>query len=57
MINSAQSPVILNELPRLWVPAGIMIAVTVLAVNFIGDGLRDALTRAPAGASRGPRAW
>jgi peptide/nickel transport system permease protein len=42
MINSAQSPVILNGLPWLWLPPGIAIAVTVLAVNFIGDGLRDA---------------
>jgi len=42
MINSAQSPVILNDLPWLWIPPGVAIAVTVLAVNFIGDGLRDA---------------
>jgi peptide/nickel transport system permease protein len=42
MINSAQSPVILNDLPWLWIPPGVAIAVTVLAVNFVGDGLRDA---------------
>jgi peptide/nickel transport system permease protein len=42
MIQGAQSPVILNDMPWLWVPAGIMISVTVLAVNFVGDGLRDA---------------
>ena len=42
MIQGAQSPVILNDLPWLWIPAGILISVTVLAVNFIGDGLRDA---------------
>jgi ABC-type dipeptide/oligopeptide/nickel transport system permease subunit len=27
----------------LWLPPGVAIAVTVLAINFIGDGLRDAL--------------
>jgi peptide/nickel transport system permease protein len=42
MINSAQSPVILNDLPWLWIPPGVAIALTVLGVNFIGDGLRDA---------------
>ena len=42
MIQDAENPVILNDLPWLWVPAGIFITLTVLAVNFIGDGLRDA---------------
>jgi ABC-type dipeptide/oligopeptide/nickel transport system permease subunit len=27
----------------LWLPPGLAIAVTVLAINFIGVGLRDAL--------------
>jgi peptide/nickel transport system permease protein len=27
----------------LWLPPGLMIAVAVLAINFVGDGLRDAL--------------
>src|SRR3982751_4519661 len=43
MINAAQSPSVLLDSPRLWVSPGVAIAVTVLAVNFIGDGLRDAL--------------
>jgi peptide/nickel transport system permease protein len=30
-------------MPWLWVPPGLMIALTVLCVNFVGDGLRDAL--------------
>ena len=33
---------ILNNYPNIWVPAGICIVLTVLAFNFIGDGLRDA---------------
>ena len=43
MINAAQSPTVLRDLPWIWVPAGLVIALTVLAVNFVGDGLRDAL--------------
>ena len=43
MINEAQSPSVLIDLPWLWLSPGIAIALTVLAVNFIGDGLRDAL--------------
>ena len=42
MIQDAYNPVILNDVPWMWLPAGVFITVTVLAVNFIGDGLRDA---------------
>jgi peptide/nickel transport system permease protein len=43
MLNAAQSISILENMPWLWVPPGLMIALTVLSLNFIGDGLRDAL--------------
>jgi len=43
MLNEAQSLTILESMPWLWLPPGMAIAVTVLAINFIGDGLRDAL--------------
>jgi peptide/nickel transport system permease protein len=43
MLSDAQSLTILESMPWLWLPPGVAIAVTVLAVNFIGDGLRDAL--------------
>ena len=43
MINAAQSPSVLIDTPWLWIAPGVAIAMTVLAVNFIGDGLRDAL--------------
>ena len=43
MINAAQSPTVLIDTPWLWIAPGIAIALTVLSVNFIGDGLRDAL--------------
>ena len=43
MLTDAQSLTILTSQPWLWVPPGIMIMLSVLAVNFVGDGLRDAI--------------
>ncbi len=43
MLTEAQKLSVLDNMPWLWVPPGIMIALTVLCVNFVGDGLRDAL--------------
>jgi peptide/nickel transport system permease protein len=27
----------------LWMPPGIMVFLTIISINFLGDGLRDAL--------------
>lgn len=43
MMSAAQELVILERMPWLWVPPGLAIMVAVLSINFIGDGLRDAL--------------
>jgi peptide/nickel transport system permease protein len=43
MIFEAQDSNVLFQVPWLWLSPGVLIAVTVLAVNFVGDGLRDAL--------------
>ncbi|MWC29626.1 oligopeptide ABC transporter permease [Paenibacillus sp. MMS18-CY102] len=43
MLHDAQSLTVLTEQQWLWLPAGCMILIAVLAVNFVGDGLRDAL--------------
>ncbi|MDE7287608.1 MAG: ABC transporter permease [Lachnospiraceae bacterium] len=43
MLNGAQSLTVLTKQPWLWIPAGIPIVVLVMAINFIGDALRDAL--------------
>ena len=44
MVQSAVGDTaILNYFIECWLPAGIMIILAVLAFNFIGDGLRDAL--------------
>ena len=43
MLNGAQSLTVLTRLPWLWVPPGIVIILLVIAINFIGDAMRDAL--------------
>jgi peptide/nickel transport system permease protein len=43
MITAAQSPDVLLTAPWMWIAPGVTIALIVLAVNFVGDGLRDAL--------------
>ncbi len=43
MLTDAQSLTVLEQMPWLWVPPGFMILISVLAINFVGDGLRDAL--------------
>lgn len=43
MLNDAQSLTVIQSMPWLWLPPGLAIALTVLAVNFVGDGLRDAV--------------
>ncbi len=43
MLESARSLDVLQDGPWMWVPPAMMILLTVLSINFIGDGLRDAL--------------
>lgn len=43
MLNAARSFIILERHPWFWVPPGLMILITVLSINFVCDGLRDAL--------------
>ncbi|MNV96817.1 Oligopeptide transport system permease protein OppC [compost metagenome] len=47
MLHDAQSLTVLTDQQWLWLPAGLVILVTVLAFNFVGDGLRDALDARP----------
>ena len=42
MLNDARNLTTLQRLPFQWVPAGVLTVTFVLAVNFVGDGLRDA---------------
>jgi len=43
MLNEAQSLQVLVNEPWVWIGPGAAIALTVLSINFLGDGLRDAL--------------
>lgn len=43
MLFEAQSPTILSYMPWLWLAPGFFISITVLAVNLVGDGIRDAM--------------
>jgi peptide/nickel transport system permease protein len=43
MLNAARSITILSRQPWQWVPPAALVVTFVLAVNFVGDGIRDAL--------------
>jgi peptide/nickel transport system permease protein len=43
LLNTARSVSVLSREPWQWAPAAILIVVFVLAVNFVGDGIRDAV--------------
>lgn len=43
ILYAAQSISILTLRPWMWIPAGVALLLTVLSINFFGDGLRDAL--------------
>lgn len=42
IINAVNDSYVMTNYLFVWVPAGLFILLTVLAFNFIGDGLRDA---------------
>lgn len=43
LINAGSDMYILQNRPWLWVPPGVAIFLTVMCVNLIGDGMRDAI--------------
>ena len=42
IINAVNDSYVMTNYLFVWVPAGLLILLTVLAFNFVGDGLRDA---------------
>lgn len=42
MINSVSTAAAMENYVHIWVPVGLLICLTVIAFNFVGDGLRDA---------------
>ena len=43
MINAANSLIDFQKHPWLWIPPGVAIFLTVISINLLGDGLRDAI--------------
>lgn len=43
LLSEVNNMAVLTGKPWLWLPPGLMIFLTVISINFIGDGLRDAL--------------
>ncbi len=43
MVNPVTDPIVMQKYLNIWLPPGICILLTVMAFNFVGDGLRDAL--------------
>lgn len=42
IINSVSSASAMAHYAYIWIPVGLLISLTVIAFNFVGDGLRDA---------------
>ena len=42
IINSASNIYVMSNFWFIWIPAGMVMVLTVLGFNFVGDGLRDA---------------
>ncbi|MDR0818006.1 MAG: ABC transporter permease [Oscillospiraceae bacterium] len=43
IIYSAQSLVVMTQRIWIWIPAGALLIITVIAANLLGDGIRDVL--------------
>lgn len=44
MVTEAKDPVILRNSPWIWMPPAVLLALLVMAVNVVGDALRDVLS-------------
>ena len=43
IINAAQNATVLVRQPWVWLPAGLILFTTIICINLIGEGVRDAL--------------
>lgn len=43
IIYQAQNLLVLTARPWIWIPPGILVVLTIMSFNFIGEGIRDAL--------------
>ena len=42
MLSDAQEGDIITSKPWIWMPPALMIMFTILSINFVGEGLKDA---------------
>src|SRR5699024_10237353 len=42
MLHLARETDVLQNKPWMWVPPAILITLTILSINFVGEGLKDA---------------
>lgn len=43
MLTFAREPDVLRGMPWIWMPPALIVTLTILSINFIGEGLKDAL--------------
>lgn len=43
IVNAAQNATVLANQPWVWLPAGLILFITIICINLIGEGVRDAL--------------
>lgn len=43
MLKASQKTDVLQNMPWIWAPPGIILVLTILSINFIGEGIKDAL--------------
>lgn len=43
MLSFSREPDVLQYMPWIWIPPALAIVMTILSINFIGEGLKDAL--------------
>lgn len=43
MLSTANEPDVLQTMPWIWLPPALAITLTILSINFIGEGIKDAL--------------
>ncbi len=43
MLSASQQPEVLQSMPWIWVPPALILIITILSINFIGEGVKEAL--------------
>lgn len=43
MLAASQQPEVLQNMPWIWVPPALVLILTILSINFIGEGIKEAL--------------